>query len=137
MIVDLHCINCSRIERNMPIYEYRCISCGYEFEEVQKFSDPSFEECPDCGEKSAEKQVSMSSFHLKGGGWYKDGYSTKKNESEKPEKPEKSEKEKDNSKSNESSISESTISKEKQIKTENKEPKSKKNSNKTSKEKAA
>ena len=118
----------------MPIYEYRCISCGYEFEEVQKFSDPSFEECPDCGEKTAEKQVSMSSFHLKGGGWYKDGYSTNKNESEKPEK---SEKEKDNSKSNDSSISESTIPKEKQIKTEKKEPKSNKNSNKTSKEKAA
>ncbi len=61
----------------MPIYEYLCISCGYEFEEVQKFSDPSLEDCPDCGKNSAKRQVSMSAFHLKGGGWYKDGYSGK------------------------------------------------------------
>ena len=70
----------------MPIYEYLCASCGYQFEEVQKFNEPPLEECPNCGEKSASRQVSMSSFHLKGGGWYKDGYSGKSNESEKTEK---------------------------------------------------
>ena len=37
------------------------------------------EECPDCGKNSAQRQVSMSSFHLKGGGWYKDGYSGNSN----------------------------------------------------------
>ena len=66
----------------MPIYEYLCTSCGYQFEEVQKFSEPSLEECPDCGKNSAQRQVSMSSFHLKGGGWYKDGYSSKLAEKE-------------------------------------------------------
>ena len=70
----------------MPIYEYLCTSCGYEFEEVQKFSDPSLEECPDCEKNSAERQVSVSSFHLKGGGWYKDGYSSNGIETEKTEK---------------------------------------------------
>ncbi len=70
----------------MPIYEYLCASCGYQFEEVQKFNDPPVEECPNCGKKSASRQVSMSAFHLKGGGWYKDGYSGKSNESEKSEK---------------------------------------------------
>ena len=70
----------------MPIYEYLCASCGYQFEEVQKFNEPSLEECPDCGRNSARRQVSMSAFHLKGGGWYKDGYSGKSNESEKTEK---------------------------------------------------
>ena len=70
----------------MPIYEYLCTSCGYQFEEVQKFNDPPLEECPDCGKNSARRQVSMSAFHLKGGGWYKDGYSGKSNESEKTEK---------------------------------------------------
>ncbi len=67
----------------MPIYEYLCASCGYQFEEVQKFNEPPLEECPDCGINSARRQVSMSAFHLKGGGWYKDGYSGKSNESEK------------------------------------------------------
>ena len=70
----------------MPIYEYLCTSCGYQFEEVQKFSEPSLEECPDCGNNSAQRQVSMSSFHLKGGGWYKDGYSSKVAEKENKER---------------------------------------------------
>ena len=35
----------------MPIYEYLCTSCGFQFEEVQKFNDPLLEECPDCGKK--------------------------------------------------------------------------------------
>ena len=67
----------------MPIYEYLCASCGFQFEEVQKFNDPPLEECLDCGEKSASRQVSMSAFHLNGGGWYKDGYSVKNTASEK------------------------------------------------------
>ena len=70
----------------MPIYEYICQSCEHKFEEVQKFSETSLEKCPDCGQNTAERQVSMSSFHLKGGGWYKDGYGTKKPES-KPSPP--------------------------------------------------
>ena len=70
----------------MPIYEYLCTSCGYQFEEVQKFSEPSLEECLDCGKNSAQRQVSMSSFHLKGGGWYKDGYSSNLAEKENTER---------------------------------------------------
>jgi len=114
----------------MPIYEYLCKSCGYEFEEVQKFSDPSLEECPDCGKNNAERQVSMSSFHLKGGGWYKDGYSNKNSDSE------KSDKDKSSSQTKEASTSEKS-STEKLSKTEKKESTSNKNSKKTSKEKAA
>ncbi len=67
----------------MPIYEYLCESCGFQFEEVQKFNDPPIQKCLDCGENSASRQVSISAFHLKGGGWYKDGYSVKSNETEK------------------------------------------------------
>ena len=73
----------------MPIYEYLCASCGYQFEEVQKFNESPLEECPDCGKNSARRQVSMSAFHLKGGGWYKDGYSGKSNESEKKDDSDK------------------------------------------------
>ena len=61
----------------MPIYEYRCQQCGHDFEEMQKFSDPPVERCPECGSLEAQRKVSVSAFHLKGGGWYKDGYGSK------------------------------------------------------------
>ena len=61
----------------MPIYEYDCQHCGHDFEEVQRFSDPPVERCPECGNLSAKRKVSISAFHLKGGGWYKDGYGNK------------------------------------------------------------
>ena len=111
----------------MPIYEYICKNCEHEFEEVQKFSETSLEKCPDCGQNTAERQVSMSSFHLKGGGWYKDGYSNNKLE------PEKSGKDKSPSKIKETTNSEKS-STDKLSKTEKKESTSNKNS---SKEKAA
>ena len=111
----------------MPIYEYICKSCEHEFEEVQKFSETSLEKCPDCGQNTAERQVSMSSFHLKGGGWYKDGYSNNKSE------PENSGKDKSPSKIKETSNSEKS-STDKLSKTEKKESTSNKN---PSKEKAA
>ncbi len=58
----------------MPIYEYVCKSCGHELEEVQKFNDPLLVECPACHQEELTRKMSVSSFHLKGGGWYKDGY---------------------------------------------------------------
>jgi putative FmdB family regulatory protein len=58
----------------MPLYEYRCIDCGKEFEVMQKFSDEAVSECIDCS-GPVEKLISRSSFHLKGGGWHADGYS--------------------------------------------------------------
>ena len=67
----------------MPIYEYSCQECGKDFEEIQKFSDPPIELCPCCGSLEAKRKVSVSAFHLKGGGWYKDGYGDKKKEEHK------------------------------------------------------
>ena len=61
----------------MPIYEYKCESCGAEFELLQKISDPPVEVCGKCGSKSVKKLVSRSGFVLKGGGWYKDHYGLK------------------------------------------------------------
>ncbi len=58
----------------MPIYEYRCIECGKEFEIMQKVSDGAATRCIHCSGK-VEKLISQSSFHLKGGGWHSDGYS--------------------------------------------------------------
>ena len=118
----------------MPIYEYLCASCGYQFEEVQKFNEPSLEECPDCGRNSARRQVSMSAFHLKGGGWYKDGYSGKSDESEKTEK---SGKEKSDDSEKKTSAKDKQSSSEKSGTTANKESISSKKSESTGKEKAA
>jgi putative FmdB family regulatory protein len=76
----------------MPIYEYKCVACGHEFEEMLHFSerdvpintpcsmrifdrnhDPG---CYDCGGKLHLK-MSLGNFQLKGSGWYKDGYEKK------------------------------------------------------------
>jgi putative FmdB family regulatory protein len=57
----------------MPIYEYLCTSCGREFEEWQKFSDPAVDRCSECGGR-AKRLISQSSFVLKGSGWYVTDY---------------------------------------------------------------
>ncbi len=54
----------------MPIYEYRCTSCGQEKEVLQKLSDPPLTECSVCGKSTLRKLVSAAGFHLKGSGWY-------------------------------------------------------------------
>jgi len=59
----------------MPIYEYVCDSCGVKSEAIQKISDAPLEVCPKCAGK-VRKAMSSTSFVLKGGGWYKDGYSS-------------------------------------------------------------
>lgn len=54
----------------MPIYEYRCTSCGHELEALQKFSDAPLADCPACSTESLTKLISAAGFHLKGSGWY-------------------------------------------------------------------
>ena len=39
----------------MPIYEYRCDSCGYQKEHLRKISDPQLTTCPECGKESYTK----------------------------------------------------------------------------------
>ncbi|MDP2340085.1 MAG: zinc ribbon domain-containing protein [Deltaproteobacteria bacterium] len=61
----------------MPLFEYRCSACGHLEEVLQKLSDPAPDPCPKCGvEKTMGKELSLSAFHLKGGGWYKDLYAS-------------------------------------------------------------
>ena len=57
----------------MPTYEYACKSCGNQWDEIQKMSDPALEECPKCHEKAAQRLISQGNFILKGGGWYTTG----------------------------------------------------------------
>src|SRR5687768_14409271 len=61
----------------MPIFEYRCSVCAHLEEVLQKHSDPAPETCPACGKAGTlAKELSLTSFQLKGGGWYKDLYSS-------------------------------------------------------------
>jgi putative FmdB family regulatory protein len=62
----------------MPTYEYRCNGCGRDFEYVQRMSDDDLVKCEVCGEDKLEKLISRTAFQLKGGGWYKDLYSSTK-----------------------------------------------------------
>lgn len=61
----------------MPIYEYRCKKCGNEFEMFQKITEPSLTFCMSC-KGPVEKLMSLSTFHLKGSGWYVTDYGGKK-----------------------------------------------------------
>lgn len=59
----------------MPIYEYRCLSCGKEREVFQKITDEPLGTCPDCGGQLS-KLISNTSFVLKGTGWYATDYAS-------------------------------------------------------------
>jgi putative FmdB family regulatory protein len=54
----------------MPIYEYRCSTCGFQKEYLQKISDPLQTVCPECGKATFAKMLSAAGFQLKGSGWY-------------------------------------------------------------------
>jgi putative FmdB family regulatory protein len=54
----------------MPIYAYRCASCGHAKDVLQKISDPVLSRCPACGAQTFVKQVTSAGFQLKGSGWY-------------------------------------------------------------------
>jgi putative FmdB family regulatory protein len=54
----------------MPIYAYRCESCGFEKDALQKISDAPLTQCPSCGADTFRKQVTAAGFQLKGSGWY-------------------------------------------------------------------
>lgn len=57
----------------MPIYEYLCEQCGGLFEMMLKFSDSQPRKCRQCGGK-LKKQISNTTFVLKGTGWYATDY---------------------------------------------------------------
>lgn len=54
----------------MPIYAYKCESCGHAKDVLQKMSDAPLTDCPQCGAASFKKQLTAAGFQLKGSGWY-------------------------------------------------------------------
>jgi len=61
----------------MPLYEYECNECGRRTEKIQKFSDSPLTVCPHCGGR-IERTLTAPAVQFKGGGWYKDLYSSAK-----------------------------------------------------------
>jgi putative FmdB family regulatory protein len=96
----------------MPLYEYKCQSCGKTFELIQKFADEPLKTHPECG-GVVDKLFSAPAFHLKGTGWYATDYgkgngkSAKSEESKSDSKSEKTESKTESSSSSSESKSDS------------------------------
>lgn len=61
----------------MPIYEYRCESCGFQKEFLQRMSDAPLTDCPECKKPTFSKMVTAAGFQLKGSGWYATDFKNK------------------------------------------------------------
>ena len=59
-----------KITSLMPIYAYKCESCGHAKDVLQKMSDTPLSVCPQCGASAFKKQLTAAGFQLKGSGWY-------------------------------------------------------------------
>jgi putative FmdB family regulatory protein len=66
----------------LPIYEYQCTSCGRKLEVMQRITDEPLKTCPTC-KGQLRRLISLTSFQLKGNGWYATDY---KNKDKKPKK---------------------------------------------------
>jgi len=72
----------------MPIYAYKCESCGFAKDVLQKISDAPLSDCPSCSKPEFKKQVTAAGFQLKGSGWYVTDFRGDKNTgAAKPETP--------------------------------------------------
>ena len=74
----------------MPIYAYKCESCGLSKDVLQKMSDAPLVDCPHCGAASFKKQLTAAGFQLKGSGWYVTDFRDGKGGSDKAKDVEKS-----------------------------------------------
>ena len=54
----------------MPLYEYKCDSCGYQFETRQGFNDALLSVCPNCGKSALRRLIEPASIVFKGSGFY-------------------------------------------------------------------
>jgi putative FmdB family regulatory protein len=54
----------------MPVYTYRCGSCGVQFDQTQKFTDESLTKCPECGKNTLQKVYTPVGIVFKGSGFY-------------------------------------------------------------------
>jgi len=62
----------------MPIYEYRCDSCGHALDALQRVNDAPLTDCPECGSPQLRRLMSAPRFRLKGSGWYETDFKSDK-----------------------------------------------------------
>ncbi len=83
----------------MPIYEYRCESCGHTLDALQKIADAPLADCPSCDESALKRLISAPVFRLKGKGWYETDFKsdkeTKRNLADRADAQAKPDKDKD------------------------------------------
>jgi putative FmdB family regulatory protein len=65
----------------LPLYPYRCTSCGHKFEKIQKFGAKQEKVCPKCG-GALERTLTAPGLSFKGAGWYVNDYAAKGGSSE-------------------------------------------------------
>lgn len=87
----------------MPIYEYKCTKCLKELEFIQKYTDDPVTICPECSGKM-RKLISPNSFVLKGSGWYKTDYGSKKDKEKEKSKSDKKSDKRENSSQTEKKV---------------------------------
>lgn len=91
----------------MPVYTYRCESCGVQFERQQSFHDAPLKTCPECRKKALKKVITPTKIIFKGSGFYAtDHKSPSGSEKRETQKEEKKEETKTTSKSSETTASE-------------------------------
>ncbi len=76
----------------MPVYTYRCESCGVQFERHQSFNDAPLKTCPECRKKSLRKVITPTKIIFKGSGFYATDHKSPSGDAARESKPEKTEK---------------------------------------------
>lgn len=87
----------------MPVYTYRCESCGIQFERHQSFTDAPLKTCPECRKKALKKVITPTKIIFKGSGFYATDHKSPSGESPKAKKPGSKEKENSSTESKSSS----------------------------------
>jgi len=77
----------------MPVYTYRCESCGIQFERHQSFTDVPLKTCPECRKKALKKVITSTKIIFKGSGFYATDHKSPSGDSSKTKKAEKNDKE--------------------------------------------
>ena len=75
----------------MPVYTYRCDSCGVQFEKHQSFTDQPLKTCPECRKKSVKRVITPSKIIFKGSGFYATDHKSPSGSESREGKSEKSE----------------------------------------------
>jgi len=77
----------------MPVYTYRCESCGIQFERHQSFTDVPLKTCPECRKKALKKVITSTKIIFKGSGFYATDHKSPSGDSSNTKKAEKNDKE--------------------------------------------